>query len=340
MRRLLSPGKLAALGLLLLGIAALVLWLAPSDQYLLLPDRARPVAPLVEVKDGAKQPTRDSGKIYFLAVVVRKATLLERMLPWVRGNGATLVPASALRTPGVTDRAQRRIDRSEMSESQTVASVVALRELGYKVIARPTGVKVSSVISGTPAVGKLKPTDVIVALDGRRVRTPAELRRLMKKHRPGDRVRLTVRDRSGLRMVEIRTIADPEEPARPVIGVIIDQAAQIHLPVGIKIQAGSVVGPSAGLAFALEIMEKLGRNVDHGYRVAATGELELDGSVLPIGGVEQKAIEARNSHVDILLVPAGQNASRARRYADGVRVVPVKSFQQALHALATLPPKA
>ena len=42
---------------------------------------------------------------------------------------------------------------------------------------------------------------------------------------------------------------------------------------------GNVGGPSAGLAFALEVMEKLGKNVDHGYRVAATGEIALDGEV-------------------------------------------------------------
>jgi Lon-like protease len=120
-----------------------------------------------------------------------------------------------------------------------------------------------------------------------------------------------------------------------MIGVILDQAAEIHLPFPIRINAGSVVGPSAGLAFALEIMQKLGRDVVHGQSVAATGELELDGTVLPIGGVEQKAIEAKRAHVDILLVPAGENAAEARRYAGSVKVVPVKTFQQALRELAT-----
>jgi ATP-dependent Lon protease len=87
-------------------------------------------------------------------------------------------------------------------------------------------------------------------------------------------------------------------------------------------------------------MEKLGRNVDRGYRVAATGELLLNGDVLPIGGVKQKAIEAEQSHVDILLVPAGDNAAEARKYAGSVRVIPVQSFQQALHSLATVHAKA
>src|SRR5207249_1519878 len=108
-------------------------------------------------------------------------------------------------------------------------------------------------------------------------------------------------------------------------------------PVPVTIDAGGVGGPSAGLAFALEVMEKLGRDVDHGHRVAATGAIELDGTIDEIGGIKQKTIGARRADVDVFLVPAGDNANEARRHADGLRIVPVKNFRQALHALATLP---
>jgi PDZ domain-containing protein len=86
-------------------------------------------------------------------------------------------------------------------------------------------------------------------------------------------------------------------------------------------------------------MEKLGHDVDRGYKVAATGEIFLDGAVGPIGGARQKIFGARRSGVDIMLVPAGDNAKVAKRYAGHVRVIPVESFRQALHALAILPPK-
>ena len=102
--------------------------------------------------------------------------------------------------------------------------------------------------------------------------------------------------------------------------------------------AGNVGGPSAGLAFALELTEKLGGKADRGYRVAATGELALNGSVEPIGGVEQKVIGAKRAGIEIMLVPAGENMTEARRYAGDMKIIAVTSFQQALHALATLPP--
>jgi PDZ domain-containing protein len=84
------------------------------------------------------------------------------------------------------------------------------------------------------------------------------------------------------------------------------------------------------------VLEELGRDVDDGMRVAVTGELELDGDVEPVGGLKQKTIGAKRSGVDVFLVPAGENAAEARRYAEGIRIVPVRNFQQALRALATL----
>jgi Lon-like protease len=330
-----TPVRVALGGLALLLLVAVVLWLVPSNSYLLLPDTARAVSPLVHVPKNRLKDD-DKGEIFFLAVLVRKANLLERLFPSVRDDGATLVPASALRPPGVSEGAQRRIDEHDMSQSQSLAAAVALRTLGYKVITHQNGAEIAEIVPGTPAVGKLEPSDIIVSVDGHPVSTPTDLRRLIRKHKPGELVRLGVRNGKGLREVVLRT---KNESGHPVIGVIIDQSANIKLPFPVKIQAGSVVGPSAGLAFALEIMEKLGHNVDRGYKVAATGELQLDGTVLPIGGVEQKTIEAKRSHADILLVPAGDNAAEARKFAGAMRVIPVNSFQQALHKLATVPPK-
>jgi len=74
--------------------------------------------------------------------------------------------------------------------------------------------------------------------------------------------------------------------------------------------------------------------------VAATGQIELDGAITPIGGVKQKTFGVRAAKADVFLVPAGDNnAQEARRYAHGLRIIAVTSFPQALRALATLPPK-
>jgi PDZ domain-containing protein len=219
-----------------------------------------------------------------------------------------------------------------MSRSQSIASAVALRALGKKVVAQPTGALVDAVDPKAPAAGRVHPGDRIVAVDGRRVRTPADLRRLVSPRRAGSTIRLTLAAGKGQRVVSVQTTS---AQGRTVIGIVVEQSVDVRLPVPVKIDAGNVGGPSAGLAFALDIMEELGRNVDQGHKVAATGELALDGSVLAVGGLKQKTIGARKAGVDIFLVPAGENAAEARRYAHGLRIVPVKSFRQALSALQT-----
>ena len=181
---------------------------------------------------------------------------------------------------------------------------------------------------------------MIVAVDGKPVKTPGDLRRLIALHEPGETVKLRVRAGGATREVEVATIESTEEPGRPIIGVIVEQFADIKLPIGVEIDLGGVGGPSAGLAFALDVVEEVRGDVDRGLKVAVTGELELDGGVAPIGGIKQKVIGAQRSGADVFLVPAGDNTVEARRHAGDLRIIPVESFRQALRVLATLPRKA
>jgi Predicted secreted protein containing a PDZ domain len=264
----------------------------------------------------------------------REARLLERLLPFARADGSSIVPA-----PPVSSAVEQQIGQQDMSESQKVAAVVALDHLGYKVQARSGGVTIVLVQEGAPAAKVLRTGDVIVSADGRKVTSVLRLRAILAKHRPGDRVRIGFRRGGKLEEATIRTVADPQDSKRALIGVSARDELRVKLPIRITIDAGGVGGPSAGLAFALDILQELGRNVAHGHKVAATGELALGGTVGPIGGVKQKTLGARKAGVDVFLVPAGENAQEARRYADGLRIVPVKNFPQALRALATLPRK-
>jgi PDZ domain-containing protein len=332
MRRALTPFRLALAGVALLAAAALLLWLVPSDSYIFLPDRAHPVDPLVRVQ-GGKKPK--GGGIYFVDIFVRKASLIERLWPGLH-EGAQIVPKSALLGPGVSEKQRETAALNEMTRSQTIAAAVALRAAGYRVRANPTGALVEQVASDAPAAGKLLPTDVIVSAAGRRVQSPADLRRAIGRVKPGSPVRLTVRRGKELTPLTVRTIADPHDAKRAIIGIFVAPAASIKLPLKVTIDSGDIGGPSAGLAFALDLLERLGKDVDHGRRIAATGEINLDGSVGPVGGIPQKTIGVRNSGIRLFLVPAGDNAAEARRYAHGMRIVPVKSFRQALQSLATL----
>src|SRR3954462_7132737 len=150
--------------LVALAIAAVVvLYLVPSDDYILLPDRAHPVAPLVSGK-GGKDPT-GSGGVYFVDVFERRASIFESIFPSIH-KGSTLVPAKLIVPPGVSDKAVRQADLRAMSISQRVAAAVALKRLGYNVVVKPSGLIVSALTSESHAVGTLHPGDVIIAANG------------------------------------------------------------------------------------------------------------------------------------------------------------------------------
>lgn len=323
---------LGALGL----VVAFVLWRVPADEFILAPDRAKPLAGKVEVENA-----RASGdpSVYYVDVFVRRTSLLEQLLPFTKPDGSTVLPEQALLPPGTSEADRDRQNEADMERSEKVAAVVALRALGYRVQATPTGILVTAVSPDAPASAELEQDDVIVRVDGKPVRTPDELRAGIGRHTPGDDVRLTVL-RDGKRLeLTVRTVPSPADPDRPIVGIQVDQAADIELPFEVDIDLGPVGGPSAGLPFALEIARELGRDVTNGCRIAATGALALDGTVLPVGALKQKTFGARRSDVDVFLVPLGENAATARENADGLRVVPVESFQQALRVLATNPPK-
>ncbi len=330
-------GRLIAGGLILGALSVGALWILPSDSYLLLPDSAKTLADKIEVEGEKPSPP---GGIYYVDVVVRKASLLEELVAISRPEGADIVPEHALVPPGSNFGERRRQNLQQMDRSQEIAAAVALRELGYDVGAESEGALVVGVAADVPAAGRIEPTDVIAAVDGKVVRTPDDLRRLIGERKPGETVRLRVRRGMKTSEVEVATIASPDAEGRPIVGIQVEQAADIDLPIDVEIDLGGVGGPSAGLAFALDIVEELRGDVDQGLIVAVTGELELDGDVLPIGGVKQKVIGARRSGADVFLVPAGDNAQEARRHAGDLRIVPVETFRQALRALATLPPAA
>ena len=308
------------------------LYVIPSDHYLVLPDRARPADPLVQVP-GEKKGDDSAGGIYMVDVLVRKASVLERIFPGIE-EGSSLVPAEQVNPVGVSDEQRRESSLNEMSRSQEVAAAVALRSLGRKVEIKPNGVEVTLIRPDFPAEGKLEIGDVIVRANGSEIRTFEDLQNVMLKVEPGEDVELVVDRGNTRKKVTVGTRANPEDPERAVFGVQIAPSADIELPVAVKIEAGNIGGPSAGLAFALDIVDELGRDLDHGKTVVATGAIQLNGKVDPIGGIEQKTIGARQAGADLFLVPDA-NAAEARRYADGLRIVAVSNFKEALATLAT-----
>jgi PDZ domain-containing protein len=332
-----SPTSLFFAGATLLAAFVFIAAITSSDDFLFIPDKAEPVASKVMVQ-GGREP-ENGGGIYFVDVSLRKARWLERLLPFLQPDGASLVPQHAVVAPGQSFAEQRVQARDAMDRSEQIAAAVALEAAGYPVKATPTGVLVDAVALDAPAASSLRSGDLIVAARGKPVKTVAELREALAPVEPGKPVTLRIERGGSTTDRKVGTVSSPDDPERAIIGIEVSEDAHIVLPRKVTIDLGNIGGPSAGLPFALQVYQELGKDVDRGLRVAATGEIQLDGTVSSVGGVKQKTFGVREANADVFLVPAGENAATARRYAGGLRVIPVESFRQALHVLQTLPRK-
>ena len=166
---------------------------------------------------------------------------------------------------------------------------------------------------GYPASKVLKAGDVIEAVDGKPV-DRADVAEL-DDHGASGRARCS---RSTV-LRDGKTLTDPgreqgRRAARAVIGVEVQQ--QYKFPFTVSISVGNIGGPSAGMMFALGIIDKLTPiNLTGGKFIAGTGEITASGQVQPIGGIQQKMVGARSAGATIFLTPAGNCSDTAGRGA-------------------------
>ncbi|CAA9551903.1 MAG: hypothetical protein AVDCRST_MAG79-2775 [uncultured Thermoleophilia bacterium] len=320
------------------GSAAVAAWAGTraSDYFLYSPQAAVEIGPYVDVPGEPPDARRGDPALLLVAVQVRRASLLDR---WLGDDepGVDLVPEEKVIPPGHDDEDLGRQGRILMRSSQQNAAVVAERALGKKVEIRAIA-RIAAFGPDSPAErAGLREGDEIVEARGRTVRDLDDLRRALEGVRPGERVTLAYRRGADRGTAEVATAPNPDDPKRAVLGVII-APAEAKLPIPVRYETEGVGGPSAGLGFALEIYSALAkRSVVRGHRVAVTGEILMDGTVAPIGGIKQKTFGATDADADVFLVPE-ENAAEARRWAeDGLRIVPVGTFAEALDALAELP---
>jgi Lon-like protease len=342
--RRVSPLIALVIGVVGFGVGAtlLVTSAVRSDEVLFLPAPAQPVAPVVHVAGERADASPGGPGFYYVAITERPASVLET---WCcRPAGAQLVPERALVPAGSSQQEQHVASQADMTDSQRVAAAVAEKALGKPVQIHKTGVRVidTAFPHGTSPARQagLVSGDVITAVDGRAVTSLDDLHAAMAKVQPGQALTISYSSAGTPRTTRVRTVASPygNETTRAVMGVSAEDAIDITLPVPVTYSIGDVEGPSAGLAFALEVYSALtGGSLANGHRVAATGAINVDGSVGEIGGAAQKAIGAGEAKADVFLVPQGNLKEAAAAAPVGVKVIGVRSFSDALRVLHALP---
>ena len=247
---------------------------------------------------------------------------------WLTPDDA-VVPASEIYAPGQTQQQVVQQDTQQMVGSQQDATAAALCYLNINVKVRGT---IVSTAKGTPAYGVLHPGDAITAVDG----TPADCLHnvvtMIRDRKPGAPVSLTV-DRKGVTRT-IRLVTK-DVNGQPVVGVGLTPS--YVFPFTVKINLPNIGGPSAGLMFALGIIDKLTPdNLTGGRFIAGTGEISPTGAVEEIGGIQQKMAGARSAGATIFLTPALNCPDTVGAVPAGLRLVRVSTLAGAIHDLAAI----
>jgi PDZ domain-containing protein len=247
---------------------------------------------------------------------------------WLNPDEA-VVPESELFAPGQSQQQTQQQDTLQMTGSQQTATAAALTELhiGYT-----TQVVVAQAKPGFPAYGVLEAGDAITAVDGRLVTGATSLTGLIAAHPAGSTLTLSVIRKGQAKQVKVAT---KESGGRAVMGVQISQ--QYKFPFTVKISVGDIGGPSAGMMFALGIIDKLtSDDLTGGKFIAGTGEIEASGKVDAIGGIQQKMVGARQAGATIFLTPATNCQDTKGAVPAGLRLVKVSTLSQAVDYLQAI----
>ena len=254
--------------------------------------------------------------------------IFQALRAWVDPSEA-VVPETELFPAGQSAQQTQAQDTEEMTGSQQMATAAALTELH---IPYQTVVSVVSTVPGYPASKALKAGDVIEAVDGKSVDGQTSLSSMITSHPVGTVLSLKV-----VRAGQTLTIpvASKSSAGTAVIGV--DVQEQYKFPFTVSISVGEIGGPSAGMMFALGIIDKLTPlNLTGGKFIAGTGEITASGQVQPIGGIQQKMVGARSAGATIFLTPAGNCSDTTGAVPAGLRLVKVSTLSQAVSDLEAI----
>ncbi|AKU19134.1 hypothetical protein VV02_20030 [Luteipulveratus mongoliensis] len=249
---------------------------------------------------------------------------------WLRAKtdkNSEIFPEEQVFPKGKTGKQVEQENTAEMVGSQEAAEVVAVRAAGKKVAETVT---VGAVSKGKPADGLLRVGDRIDQINGKPATTLDTIHGAMDAVKVGQTVQVTVTRAGKSQTIAVGTVKNDDGQA--IMGISL--APKYVFPFGVKVNAGDVGGPSAGLMFSLAIYDKLTPGpITGGKEFAGTGTIDTDGVVGPIGGIRQKMVGAHNDGADIFLAPQDNCNEVKGHVPDGLTVVKIGTFAEARTAV-------
>jgi PDZ domain-containing protein len=287
--------------------------------------------PLISIPGEKTYPT--AGSLDMLTVNVvgnrdERPSWLEVVGAWADPSEA-VVPLDAVYPEGESIEQSNEQSAVDMQNSQKDAIAASLGELGYELDAT---LSIAGFSPESPAEGALEADDVIVSVNGESPADVADLRAIIAENGTSSAATVVVRRGDSEVTQEVTPVLAEGDGSAPILGIAV--AAEYDFPFEVKIQLENVGGPSAGMMFALGIIDKLTPGeLNGGSQVAGTGTITADGVVGPIGGIRQKLYGARDAGAAYFLAPEANCDQVVGHVPDGLRVFSVETLDDAMAAL-------
>ena len=250
---------------------------------------------------------------------------LVQMIAGYFNSSDALIPHDLVFPRGLSSEEREQVSTDQMISSQENSTVAALEYLGYTV----TPV-VEQVMDDGPSLGLLEAGDKLISVNGEPVMGYSHLLSLLDLLVPGETATVGF-ERAGSQDQVAITTTDAGGRARLGLAVSLDP------PVKVTFGVEGIGGPSAGMMFALAIIDKLGEvDLTGGLVVAGTGTIDANGEIGAIGGIRQKMIGATREGATVFLAPEDNCAETVGHVPANLQVIKVSTLEEAVDALIAI----
>jgi PDZ domain-containing protein len=291
--------------------------------------------PLITIPGRRTYPT--TGRLDLLTVSVLGSpsatpSWIELALAWF-DRAKSVVPIEEIYPQGASQHQLDQQSTAEMADSQQDAKAAALRKLGYAV---PATVQVAEVQPGSAAAGTLHAGDVLRTANGEAVTSTSVLQAAVRANGAGRPMTLGITRAAHPATVSVRPrMVDYGGQKRALLGIATSE--RFRFPFTVDIRLANVGGPSAGMMFALGIIDKLTPGaLTGGKHIAGTGTIDADGTVGPIGGIVQKMAGARAAGATVFLAPKSNCDEVVGHVPPGLAVYAVQTLNESLRDVKTV----
>ncbi|NBK07559.1 PDZ domain-containing protein [Enterococcus asini] len=335
--------------IIFLALVVVACVVVPIPYYIEEPGETIDLKELITVNN---QKNNDKGSFSLTSVGIRRATVFSALKAKTEPFHE-IISMDEL-TGGASDDEYMQIQEFNMETSQNFAIEQALKlanksyEMDYK------GVYVLGVEDNSNFAGKISVGDTVTKADGKSFTSSEEFMKYVKAQKVGQKMTVTYIHDDKVKEATEKLIKLPTDK-KPGIGITLTDHTEIDSQDEVKIDAGDIGGPSAGLMFTLEIYEQLSdKDLRQGKKIAGTGTINSDGEVGRIGGIDKKVASAAASGNQIFFAPNDEITKEMKKAQPGIKsnyeeakaaakklktdmkIVPVKTVQDALDYLAKM----